>query len=215
MAKKRIDKDAYYTPAGAIRSILPILRGEYGVSEADTVLEPSCGGGNIIHEVVRGLGIDGDRVTGVDVSDRGFAGIHALHTGVYLCEADFLTWEFGEMAEPFGLCIGNPPYGDDLPEKFIRRIMAERMAYVTAFLLRLNWLGSQKRSELHRELMPDVYVLSDRPSFTGGGSDGCEYAWFVWTLPGRTYPGRPGPAPRKYGSIRVLPPYVEQVGLFG
>ena len=27
---------------------------------------------------------------------------------------------------------------------------------------------------------PDVFVLPDRPSFTGEGSDSADYAWFVW-----------------------------------
>jgi hypothetical protein len=42
--------------------------------------------------------------------------------------------------------------------------------------------------------MPDVLVLEKRPSFTGGGTDGCEYAWFIWRK------GRLGST----GKVRVL-----------
>ena len=41
---------------------------------------------------------------------------------------------------------------------------------------------------------PDVYVLPNRPSFTGHGTDSCEYAWFVF--------GASRPKPR--GLVRVL-----------
>jgi hypothetical protein len=29
--------------------------------------------------------------------------------------------------------------------------------------------------------MPDIYVIPNRPSFTGGKTDSIEYAWFVWS----------------------------------
>ena len=48
-------------------------------------------------------------------------------------------------------------------------------------LLRLNFLGSQERSDYLREHMPDIYVIPNRPSFTGGKTDSIEYAWFVWS----------------------------------
>jgi hypothetical protein len=44
-----------------------------------------------------------------------------------------------------------------------------------------------------RARTPDVYVLPNRPSFTGGSTDSIEYAWFVW----RTRAARSG-------TIRVL-----------
>jgi hypothetical protein len=40
--------------------------------------------------------------------------------------------------------------------------------------------------------MPDIYVLPNRPDFSGGGGDSCEYAWFVWS-------------PFARGSVSVLP----------
>jgi hypothetical protein len=65
-----------------------------------------------------------------------------------------------------------------------------------AMLLRLNFLASKKRNPFMREHCPNVYVLSDRPSFTGKGTDSIEYAWFVWESNARKSSGR----------IQVLPP---------
>lgn len=31
-----------------------------------------------------------------------------------------------------------------------------------------------------RSHTPDIYVLPNRPSFSGKGTDSIEYAWFVW-----------------------------------
>ncbi len=78
--------------------------------------------------------------------------------------------------------ITNPPYRQ--AEQFVRHGMlhAER----TAWLLRLNFLGSQKRVPLHARFDPDVHVLSKRPSFTyDGRTDATEYAWFVYPGSGR------------------------------
>lgn len=61
-------------------------------------------------------------------------------------------------------------------------------------LLRLNFLGSQRRAAWLRAWTPDVYVLPRRPSFTGRGTDSCEYAWCVW------HEDRRGPR----GSVEVL-----------
>lgn len=48
-------------------------------------------------------------------------------------------------------------------------------------LLRLNFLGSQKRHDFWQECTPKIiYVLSKRPKFINGKSDSIEYAWFVW-----------------------------------
>jgi hypothetical protein len=86
---------------------------------------------------------------------------------------------------------GNPPF--NAAAEFIARAL--RVAPVVAFLLRLNFLGSQKRLDFWRRHPADVYVLSERPSFDGEGTDATEYAWFVW--------GQCGSGP---GRIQVLGP---------
>jgi hypothetical protein len=94
---------------------------------------------------------------------------------------DFLTLpSFDEVigqSKRFDVCIGNPPYS--LAQEFAERAIG--CSRVVAFLLRLNFLGSQKRAAWLRKHTPSVYVLPRRPSFTDDNkTDACEYAWFLW-----------------------------------
>jgi methylase of polypeptide subunit release factors len=92
----------------------------------------------------------------------------------------------------FDLVIGNPPYNkaQDFAEHALSFVKEDG---TIAMLLRLNFLGSQKREAFLREHFPNVYVLSHRPSFTNGGTDATEYAWFTW-----------GATPRLAGLARIL-----------
>lgn len=92
------------------------------------------------------------------------------------------------------LLITNPPYS--LAEEFIRKAVSH--ATSVAMLLRLPFMASKKRLPLWRDLgVPDVYVLSKRPSFTGGGTDSTDYAWLVWPSTGDA-------VKRDRGVVRVL-----------
>lgn len=73
--------------------------------------------------------------------------------------------------------VTNPPYllAHEFLEAWIDRV------HFSAWLLRLNFLGSQKRAEWFRRRPPArVLILPRRPSFTGGATDSCEYAWMIW-----------------------------------
>lgn len=89
------------------------------------------------------------------------------------------------------VAITNPPFRLALP--FLRAWIGvpDRLAV----LLRLNCLAGAARAEIMRHAAPDVYVLPNRPSFTGAGTDSIDYAWFVWSRD-----------PRRRGSLRVLRP---------
>lgn len=93
---------------------------------------------------------------------------------------------------------GNPPYAE--AAEHVARALS--CAPIVAMLLRLNFLGSQKRRDFWRRHPADVYVLSERPSFDGDGTDATEYAWFVW--------GQCGAGP---GRVRVLGPDDSQLPL--
>ena len=95
-----------------------------------------------------------------------------------------------DFDQRFDVVITNPPFSD--AEAFLRRSL--ELADHVVLLLRLNFLASAKRAELMRERAPDVYVLPNRPSFDGKGTDSIEYAWFHW--PARR---------RRSGRIQVLP----------
>lgn len=78
-----------------------------------------------------------------------------------------------------GCIITNPPFS--LAHEFIAH--ARRHSPEVVMLLRLNFLGSIKRHDWWTKNEPDaIYVLSQRPSFTGGGTDSTEYAWFAWGI---------------------------------
>ncbi len=94
--------------------------------------------------------------------------------------------QFGEAYTSKGLnldeqdqvVITNPPYNQAL--EFVQGAMKD--GKIVVMLLRLNWLAGQARNAFLREHTPSIYVLPKRPSFTGGKTDSCEYAWFVWGL---------------------------------
>ena len=65
--------------------------------------------------------------------------------------------------------------------EFIQRALPLRSSHgAVVMLLRLNFLGSEKRASWLRANPPSIYVTPCRPDFTGGGGDATEYAWFVW-----------------------------------
>lgn len=86
---------------------------------------------------------------------------------------DFFEWD-GEV----DLIFTNPPFS--LAQEFIEHAIMS--APTVIMLLRINFLGSQKRHDFWQQFPPDgLYILSKRPSFTGKGTDSTEYAWFVWS----------------------------------
>ena len=52
---------------------------------------------------------------------------------------------------------------------------------VIIMLLRTAFLESKKRYDFwQKHPVSKLYVLSQRPSFTGKGTDATSYSWFVW-----------------------------------
>ncbi len=80
------------------------------------------------------------------------------------------------------LFVSNPPFS--LSDKIVFKTVDYLNGCgtgIAAFLLRLNWLGSIKRSVWLQSNPPQkLLVLTPRPSFTGKGTDATEYAWFMW-----------------------------------
>ena len=73
--------------------------------------------------------------------------------------------------------LTNPPFS--LAFEFC--VKALTLAPEVWMLLRLNFLASKKRSAWFKTHEPAaLFVLSSRPSFTDGGTDSCDYAWFYW-----------------------------------
>lgn len=156
---ERVENDFYETPAWLTRAILPEIKQLHG--DRPLFLEPACGQGAIVRELAAFF-----PQSGICAND--------LTMGV-----DFLKIE-PRGPKPFDVIITNPPYS--LAQEFIEQALKWRRSELSlvVMLLRLNFLGSQKRAAWLRQHTPSVYVSPRRPSFTGKGTDATEYAWFIW-----------------------------------
>jgi hypothetical protein len=91
---------------------------------------------------------------------------------------DYLSTPFDNV----DLILTNPPFS--IAEQFVEKALLESNSVV--MLLRLNWLGSQKRYDFWlKNPATGLIILSKRPSFTGTGTDSTEYAWFIWDKTGK------------------------------
>lgn len=170
MVTQRRPDDFYETPSWCVRRLLERVWLPNG-----SWLEPSAGKGALIKAV------NEQRTSPPDWTacelNHGFKSDllryvegPQLHMGVDYTDGDFGGCEFDCI-------IGNPPFS--LAEEFVWQSLSK--AAFVVMLLRLNFLESQERSALFATSMPDVYVLPNRPSFTGGGkTDRTAYAWYVW-----------------------------------
>lgn len=179
---KRSPADFYPTPGWCVDRLIDETEGVF--RSAKTCLEPGAGDGAIIRAVAR-RGFDHDWLA-VESRAECEDALKASTARVRVLCADFLQCA---LPSRVNLAILNPPYS--IAPEFLRRTLS--VADHTFALLRLNYLGSARRAAFLRDYMPDVYVLPQRPSFTGNGTDSVEYAWFHWS-----------PVKKQTGSIRVL-----------
>ena len=150
----REQRDFYETPDWLIKAIIPHLQ-QY---QPRRILEPAAGQGAIVR-----------------VLEQAFPEA-VIEQGDISTGQDFLAHEY---AGPYDLIITNPPYL--LALEFIRRALALRVPHgAVVMLLRVNFVGGQKRAPWMRAHTPSLYVTPRRPDFTGNGGDATEYAWFVW-----------------------------------
>ena len=172
----RTSLDFYPTPSWCVHRLL-----EEVVLPGGAWLEPCAGNGAII-DAVRAMRSDVEW-TAVEVQPHVGSHLHSRSqvTDVHL--DDF--FQLSDDLRRHRVVITNPPFSS--AERFIRASL--ELADHVVMLLRLNFLASLKRAPLMREHPPDVYVLPNRPSFTGSGTDSIDYAWFHWP-PGRRTDGR-------------------------
>lgn len=178
-AERRTD-DAYETPPWAVHRLLDT--GIFDTEWDATWYEPACGSGAIIRAVngwmARRAGVEPGVVVRPGLwyaQDIRPAAVTAVADVVDVAEeGDFLTSPMEFEPE---VIITNPPYS--LAEEFVQQSLKLCRGHV-AMLLRLAWLSSEARAPFMRAQAPDVYVLPNRPSFTGGTTDSADYAWFVW-----------------------------------
>lgn len=200
-AVRRPDDD-YATPAWCVHRLLEgcqTLREWLPRNAGDRItwLEPACGDGAIIRAVTSWLGARrGPAWLANDIRQDAIDGVLRTTSGRAVSArcGDFLT-DGWTSAGTVDAVLTNPPYC--LAEEFVESCLS-RTAGPVAMLVRLGWLSSQERAPLLRQMPPDVYVLPDRPSFTGNGkTDSADYCWIV-------FPPTDEPRERPRGSFQVL-----------
>lgn len=171
--------DAYMTPLPLAKFCLGLMP-RFNPTKAlgrGRVLEPSSGTGNFVRAVKE----TSDYTGLVSCDIRPEVPMRGTGRGDLHCTGDFLSMAVSDLGGAyFDTILGNPPYAH--AEAFIRHALPMLMPWGRlGFLLRLSFLESQRRAEFWREFPCEaVYVLSERPSFTDGGTDSAAYAWFVW-----------------------------------
>lgn len=139
------------------------------------VLDAGCGSGNFM-DAVRGCS-PSSVAEGIEINpalaEIAKANGHTVRVGDYLKD-DLPNWS---------LILGNPPYV--MADQFFKRSweLAAPQYGMVAFLLRLNYLGGQKRfEEIWSKTKPAyVWVFPVRPGFTGDGrTDSIEYMACLW-----------------------------------
>lgn len=170
--------DHYATPPDLIRAALAISP----LFGTNSILDIGSDDGRWGIEAQRQTG--GARLVGVEIRPLDPPpGFSEWHT------ADFLKWEPGGQ---FDLIVSNPPYY--IAEKIIRRAW-EMLTYYGEMIMLLP-LRFQAGIGRARGLWQDcplhtVGVVSPRPSFYGGGTNGTDYGIFYWHKgPGAGKPGQ-------------------------
>lgn len=179
-AKNRIrpsvPNDAYPTNTNLIGTALHRVMEDHPEFSPQNFLEPGCGAAPFCDEVLRLKKKLFPRIkerVAVDITPQTVSRHHQF------VQTDYLFWTPDRR---FDLIATNPAY--TFAKQFIRKSM-ELLAPggLCLLLLRLNFLGSQDRKAMwQREVdLRRLYVLSERPSFTGDGkTDATEYAWYLF-----------------------------------
>lgn len=180
---ERTPNDAYYTPDMLATALIKVLRIPWGA----TICEPHAGGGAFMRALTT---LGHGTVWAMDIDPAAPAlripsGFEQEEPGYRTC-GDFLTtqprWGDGEPVV-LDWIVGNPPFKDF--EKHVDRAL--ELAPNVAFLLRLAAMESASRAALWRRWpLQKVWVLAERPSFTGGGTDSAAYGLFRF---GRSFKG--------------------------
>jgi hypothetical protein len=179
-AADRVVLDAYMTPDPLALAICGELR-RRGEDPMD-VIEPSGGDGAFVRAARATW--DMAHVTAVEVDPAKRSALTVAGAQLVVCE-DWVLWATG-LANTQGeegldrLILGNPPFRKAQPH-VEAALDILREGDRLAFLLRLNFLGSRDRVRFWRRPgLESVQTIAPRPSFTGGGTDGTEYALFCW-----------------------------------
>jgi len=170
---ERIVADFYATPRNVINNFLNHHKLQNG-----NILEPSAGNGNFI-KAIRERERE-NFITAVELRSEEEQNLKQISNEVAII--DFLKWK---PERSYRTIIGNPPYSLDI--EFIEHCfeIADEDTEII-MLLRTAFLESKKRYNFwQKHPINGLYVLSQRPSFTGHGTDATSYSFFVWNNSGK------------------------------
>lgn len=173
----RSSNDLYVTPPW---SIARLVEG-YDFVAGATVLDPCAASGvllSVLHELRPDL-----KLIAIELREECRPHLQAL-TDAGVIDGFFIG-DFLELAASLpnngiDYVVTNPPYS--LAREFIDQC-TRIAARANVQLLRINFLGAQKRRDWTEKCNPGMKVLPNRPSFTGWGGDATEYAWFIYKDP--------------------------------
>lgn len=162
--------DHYVTPDWAVRRFLEAYN-----PPAGTWLDPGAANGELI-SVCRKLRPE-NKYLGLELRPEVEPLLKTVAIDGYQI-GDFLTLASQIADKSVSSVVTNPPYSLAVP--FLEQSL--RIGKVVAFLLRVGFLCGG-RHELTKRTRPGLFLLPNRPSFTGDGADSSEYAWFVYGDP--------------------------------
>lgn len=176
---KRNGNDYYRTPEKPILDFLSALKDDapningFPIGMPVGILDP-CAGGDAKHTMSYPAAIQ--KFGWFNVKNLWTMDIRADSRAQI--KADYLHYCI-PPSEP-NIIITNPPFNLALAiiKKALRDVASRGFVIM---LLRLNFFGSQERSQWLKKNMPLwCYVHSKRMSFTDGQTDSIEYAHFIW-----------------------------------
>lgn len=171
---EREDEDTYLTHPWCVARFFEV----YSIPEGASVCDPCAAGGELL-AAIKALRPD-LKLYAFEIKPHEAPKLEALKLAGVI--EDYRILDFSaigaEIDEPvFDYVITNPPYS--LAKEMIEASL--KVARVSAsHLLRINFLGAQKRRDFNALTRPALKILPNRPGFTGWGSDATEYAWFVY-----------------------------------
>lgn len=166
----RNEADFYPTPLDVVNKYLqadPIAKLNC------SILEPCAGNGNIINALKNRGYTD---INAVEIREDEKETLEKIANNVHI--GNFLAME--GLKNKYDVIITNPPYKMAL--EFVEKSLdIVKPNGKVIMLLRTNFLESKKRFDFwQKNPVSGLYVLSQRPSFTGKGTDATSYSWFVW-----------------------------------
>lgn len=167
----RRESDFYKTPESATKSLVDNFFFKKGV-----IWEVTAGDGAII-KVLRHYLQTKEKIIATEIRDEERENLLDAGANMVLI-GDFLAHP-GINPEPETI-ITNPPFS--IAREIIEHCFKIAPKAEVIMLLRLAFLESKRRKSFwDKHPVTQLYILSERPSFTGKGTDATAYAWFIWS----------------------------------